>query len=86
MPGPGTYENNKTERGLRYTLRDRTRVSNKLMSIESQNENPGPGRYENPETLSPRGKYTVSKYPGSGATLFNPRRSARFFEFSTAQP
>jgi hypothetical protein len=41
------------------------------MSIEPQNQNPGAGRYENPEALSPKGKYTVSKHKGTGATTFN---------------
>lgn len=49
------------------------------MSIDSQNENPGAGSYEDPEALSPRGKYGVSKHRGTGATLFNPKSSVRFF-------
>ena len=53
------------------------------MSIESQNRNPGAGRYENPEAFSSIGRYSVSKHRGSGATTFNPKRSDRFFEFST---
>lgn len=48
VPGPGTYDNNKTDKGLRYTLRDRTRMSDKKFTIDSQNDNPGPGRYEDP--------------------------------------
>ena len=52
------------------------------MTIEAQNDNPGSGAYENPEALSPRGRYSVSKHKGTGATLFNPRRSQRFFQFS----
>jgi hypothetical protein len=52
------------------------------MSIEPQNVYPGAGRYENPEALSPRGRYSVSKHKGTGATLFNPKSSTRFFEFS----
>ena len=55
----------------------------KKYTIDSQNNNPGPGKYEDPEALAPAGKYTVSKHAGTGATLFNPRRSVRFFEFST---
>lgn len=49
------------------------------MTIENQNNNPGAGTYEDPEALSPRGKYTVSKHKGTGATLINPKRSVRFF-------
>ena len=51
------------------------------MSIESQNDNPGAGAYENPEALSPRGHYGVSKHRDTGMTKFNPRRSQRFFQF-----
>ena len=72
----------KVDEGKRYSMRKKTKVIDKTMSIESQNENPGSGRYENPEALSPRGNYMVSKHKGTGATLFNPKRSVRFFEFS----
>lgn len=85
VPGPGAYDNNKTDKGLRYTLRDRTRMSDKKFTLDSQNDNPGPGRYEDPEALSPKGKYAVSKHQGTGATLFNPKRSQRFFQFSKAK-
>jgi len=60
-------------------MRRKTRVIDKTMSIDSQNNNPGAGRYENPEALSPRGNYMVSKHKGTGASLFNPKRSIRFF-------
>ncbi len=63
-------------------MRSKTRTLDKTMSIEPQNNNPPPGNYENPEALSPSGRYTVSKHKGTGATTFNPRRSIRFFEFS----
>jgi hypothetical protein len=65
--------------GKRYTMRKRTATIDKTMSIESQNDYPGAGRYENPEALSPRGKYSVAKHKGTGATLFNPKSSIRFF-------
>ena len=64
-------------------MRMKTKTIDKTMSIESQNKNPGAGSYENPEAMSARGKYSVSKHRGSGATLFNPKRSTRFFQFST---
>ena len=63
-------------------MRKKTKTIDKTMSIESQNDNPGSGTYENPERLSAKGKYTVSKHKGTGATLFNPRSSVRFFQFS----
>lgn len=65
-----------------FTMRKKLPVINKTMSIDPQNNNPGSGRYENPESLSPTGRYSVSKHKGTGATLFNPKRSTRFFEFS----
>jgi hypothetical protein len=34
--------------GPTFTMRKKLRVIDKKMSIESQNENPGAGRYENP--------------------------------------
>ena len=63
-------------------MRMKTKTLDRSMSIESQNNNPGSGAYENPEALSARGKYTVSKHRGTGATLFNPKSSKRFFELS----
>jgi len=62
-------------------MRKKLTVINKTMSIEPQNNNPGAGRYENPEALSPRGKYSLSKHHGTGATVFSPRSSVRFFQF-----
>jgi len=63
-------------------MRKKLPVIDRTMSIESQNHNPGAGRYENPEALSARGRYSVSKHKGTGATLFNPKSSDRFFQFS----
>lgn len=67
-------------------MRRRLPVIDRTMSIEPQNANPGAGRYENPEALSPRGRYSVSKHKGTGAALFNPKRSVRFFQFRTPSP
>lgn len=63
-------------------MRSKLPVIDRTMSIQPQNNYPGAGRYEDPEALSPRGRYSVSKHKGTGATLFNPKRSERFFEFS----
>jgi hypothetical protein len=83
FPAPNKYENMKPKsRSPSFTMRPKTRTLDKTMSIEAQNENPGAGRYENPEAFSPTGNYTVSKHKGTGATTFNPKRSIRFFEFS----
>ena len=56
---------------------------NRTMSIDAQNNNPGAGRYEDPEKMSSIGRYSVAKHRGSGATTFNPKSSDRFFQFST---
>ena len=63
-------------------MRKKLKVIDKKMSIEPQNDNPGAGRYENPEALSPRGNYFVTKHKSTGITKFNPRSSQRFFDFS----
>lgn len=82
VPGPSKYEILKLNLGPTFTMRKKLPAINKTMSFEPQNNNPGSGRYENPESLSPTGRYSVSKHKGTGATLFNPKRSTRFFEFS----
>ena len=63
-------------------MRRKLKVIDKTMSIESQNDNPGSGAYENPEALSPRSRYPVGKHRNTSITKFNPRRSTRFFDFS----
>lgn len=67
------------DRSPSFTMRPKTKTVDKSMSIGPQNNNPAPGRYENPEALSPIGQYHISKHKGTGSTSFNPRRSARFF-------
>lgn len=62
-----------------YSMRPKTRTLDKTMSIEPQNNNPGAGRYQNPEALSGIGRYSLAKHKGTGAALFNPKRSIRFF-------
>jgi hypothetical protein len=83
VPGPSRYDNLKLNKGATYTMRKKLPMLDRTMSIDAQNSNPGAGRYENPESLSPSGRYSVSKHKGTGAALFNPKRSSRFFEFST---
>ena len=41
-------------------------------------EIPGPGTYESLPAVNPVGKYPISKYNNSCATLFNPKNSKRF--------
>jgi hypothetical protein len=69
--------------GPTYTMRKKLRVIDKKMSIEPQNENPGAGRYENPEAFSPKGSYFVTKHRNTSITKFNPRSSQRFLKDRT---
>ena len=48
VPGPTRYQTMKVNKGATYTMRKKLPNINKTMSIESQNRNPGAGRYENP--------------------------------------
>lgn len=77
------FDNRVLNVGPTYSLRRKTKVIDKKMSIEPQNNNPGSGAYENPEMLSPTGHYFHSKHKDTGQTRFNPSRSRRFFEFRT---
>lgn len=90
VPAPNHYEpqkdNLKLSKAPTFSMRRKLPVIDRTMSIEPQNINPGAGRYENPEALSPRGRYSVSKHKGTGASLFNPKRSVRFFQFRTPFP
>jgi len=69
-------------RSTSYSFRKRTKPTNRINTIESQNDYPGPGTYENPEALNSSGHYVVSKHTGSGTTKFNPKHSKRFVEMS----
>ncbi len=79
VPGPTRYHNLNLSKGPNYTMRKKLPMLDRTRSIDSQNNNPGAGRYENPEALSPTGRYSVSKHKGTGTTLFPPQRSSRFF-------
>lgn len=39
---------------------------------------PGPGKYESLPAINEKGRYPISKYSNSCATLFNPKSSKRF--------
>ena len=45
VPGPTKYQNLKANKGLTYTMRKRLPTIDRTMSIDSQNINPGAGRY-----------------------------------------
>jgi len=82
-PGPGAYdtrESNKTM--ISFSFRPRTTTEN----LTSPKFVPGPGSYPPTETLNVKGKYYVSKFKSSGATLISPARSKRFGEIKSAVP
>jgi hypothetical protein len=62
-------------------MRQKTKI-NSTITINSKDITPGPGKYENPEALSPKGVYLVTKHRGTGATKFNPPSSKRFIKDS----
>lgn len=45
VPSPNKYNNMKLDHGNKYTMRSKTKIIDKTMSIESQNNFPGAGRY-----------------------------------------
>ena len=51
VPGPGSYNGDRLSKGSLYSMRPRTKVLDKRMTLEPQNSNPGPGTYEDPEAL-----------------------------------
>jgi len=82
-PGPGAYDvREKGKTKISFTFRPRTTTDN----LTSPKFVPGPGTYPVLETISPKGKYPVSKYKGSGATLIAPSRSQRFTELKPGFP
>ncbi len=59
----------------KYSLRARSQSKAYQLTPQSY---PGPGAYECRPTITKEGKMLMSKYRSSGATTFNPPRSARF--------
>lgn len=82
-PGPGAYDTRETgKKKLSYSFRPRTNMDN----MNSLKHVPGPGTYQSVETITPKGKYFVSKFKSSGATLVSPARSKRFNELKPGNP
>jgi hypothetical protein len=77
FPTSTQYNNDKPLKGAapKYTLRQKTRVLDKSMTIEPQNRNPGPGTYLNPE-LDPQPSFkNISKFHNLS---YGQSRSKRF--------
>jgi len=82
-PGPGAYDTREVGKTkISFSFRPRTTTDN----LTSPKFVPGPGAYPQLETLTSKGKYFVSKFKGSGATLIAPARSKRFTELKSANP
>lgn len=73
-PAPGTYDLGSTLSDKRYTMRPKLQSDFMVLTKGV----PGPGNYEALPAISLLGKYPISKYSNSCATLFNPKRSMRF--------
>lgn len=85
-PGPGKYDLGTTLSQTKYTMRPKTQedfmILNKFVPGKSNFYNilKGPGTYTHQPAINPVGKYNLSQYNNSCATLFNPPRSMRFKE------
>lgn len=75
-PGPGAYDTRNINKVvISYTFKGRTTAPEGLTTARTV---PGPGAYPLLSTLTPKGKYFVSKFKDSGAPIIPPARSARF--------
>jgi hypothetical protein len=82
-PGPGAYDvREKMKSVLSYSFRPR----NETEVLTSPKFVPGPGSYPVFVATSPKGKYPISNFKGSGATLFSPVRSKRFYDLKPGFP
>ena len=72
--GPGKYELPSTLSHTKYTMRPKTHADIMILTKGI----PGPGAYEAIPAINDKGRYTLSKFSNSCATLINPSRSRRF--------
>jgi len=82
-PGPAAYdirEKNKIQ--IAFSFRPRTQVE----ELTSPKFVPGPGSYPVFTATSPKGRYPISKFKNSCATLFSPARSRRFYDMKPGFP
>jgi hypothetical protein len=84
-PGPAAYdvrESNKVK--LAFTFRPR--VTQGIFTLRTlildlnptQKIVPGPGTYQTVDDINPKGRYNVSKFKNSGATVIPPAHSNRW--------
>lgn len=85
FPAACQYKNDKvmSSSAPKYTLRQKTTIVDKKMTLEPQNKNPGPGSYINPEMeAKPSFKY-ISKYQN---VSYGQSKSKRFYSSCTLWP
>jgi len=82
-PGPAAYDTRETNKTMcSYSFRPRT----PLETLASPKFVPGPGTYAPPESINAKGRYAVSSYSNSRATLISPARSRRFVPMKPGNP
>ena len=91
-PGPAAYDVRELNKSsITFSFRPKTTIGNlpyifSLIIKEpltSPKFVPGPGTYPTVQTISPTGKYYISKFKNSKATLISPSRSKRFTELKS---
>ncbi len=77
VPSATKYNNDKLYQtnSPKYTLRQKTKIMDKSMTIEPLNTNPGPGSYLNPELESKPSFKIISKFQNLS---YGQARSRRF--------
>lgn len=85
FPTATQYNNDKPAKtkSPKYTLREKTAVIDKSMTIDPQNKNPGPGSYLNPEMESKPSFKAISKFTNLS---YGQSRSRRFDSSETITP
>jgi hypothetical protein len=76
VPGPGTYNQNSSLSKISFTFKSKTINGDPL--ILPSRKVPGPGTYEETLKINKMGKYFVSNYRNSLASVFHPAKSKRF--------
>eukprot|EP00357_Protocruzia_adherens_P022362 CAMPEP_0114987712 /NCGR_PEP_ID=MMETSP0216-20121206/9170_1 /TAXON_ID=223996 /ORGANISM="Protocruzia adherens, Strain Boccale" /LENGTH=390 /DNA_ID=CAMNT_0002350361 /DNA_START=37 /DNA_END=1209 /DNA_ORIENTATION=+ len=74
VPGPGAYDWSQPlgKQSRKATLKSRNKLLASNLTV------PGPGAYTLSPTLNDKGKYFVSKFKNSSASVFSPPSSKRF--------
>jgi hypothetical protein len=78
VPSASHYDKNDklmTSSAPKYSLRQKTLISDKKMTLDPQNKNPGPGSYLNPEMESTPSFKHISKFQ---SISYGQSRSKRF--------